>query len=103
MSNVHDKDDTDKLAQRWLSGKTEKGEPLDYHGIEKFRREAYELSSRDIKSMVSDTDSPYCRIYRDPIDLDLVHECLDLMQFTGEPLPDLLVNHLVGRCHPIFE
>ena len=100
MSKDHDKGDTDKVAQDWLSrksGEAGKEGGVDYYAMEKFRREDFNLSPDDIRHMVSDPDSPYSRIYREPINLNLLHECLVTMHFTGEPLPCILVDHLLNE------
>lgn len=79
--------------QDWLSGRVGKSKRTDFYAMEKNSREP--ASGRSMPCF-SGPDSPYNRSFKDPIDLDLVYECLIQMILTYDPLPSNLTRMLIS-------
>lgn len=77
---------SNKIASDWLSGRL--GNPERPGKVDLYAQEKSNLTLIPAQvSQFSGPDSPYNRSYTDPVDLDLLMDCLVQMDCTHDPLP----------------
>jgi len=90
--------------QDWLSGKT--GGAVDHYAEEQRKRKEPTLVKGHIiasflrqlcegRDPTQDDSTPYNRSYKEPVDLELLYECLRQMLERNEPLPMHLTERLM--------